>query len=106
MSYDRSPFSLTPWVRRLLVVTGIVFLLQRTVFYGGALDELFAFAPADVLRRPWTVLTYALLHRDFLHIILNMLVLFMFGPPVEDRIGSRAFIGLYVVSAVGGALLS
>ena len=40
MSYDRSPFSLTPWVRRLLVVTGIVFLLQNTVFYGGGLNEL------------------------------------------------------------------
>ena len=106
MSFDRSPFSMTPWVRRLVIVTGIVFLLQKTVFYGGALEELFAFAPADVIRRPWTVLTYALLHQNFLHILLNMLVLFMFGPPVEDRLGSPSFIRLYVISAVGGALLS
>ncbi len=106
MSFDRSPFSLTPWVRRLLIVTGIVFLLQKTVFYGGALEELFAFAPADVLRHPWTVLTYALLHQNFLHILLNMLVLFMFGPPVEDRLGSSSFLRLYIISAVGGALLS
>ena len=106
MSFDRSPFSLTPWVRRLLIVTGIVFLLQKTVFYGGALEELFAFAPADVLRRPWTVLTYVLLHQNFLHILLNMLVLFMFGPPVEDRLGSPSFFRLYIISAVGGALLS
>ena len=61
MSYDRSPFSLTPWVRRLLVATAAVFLLQKTVFYGGALIELFSFAPTEVLRRPWGALTYALL---------------------------------------------
>ncbi len=106
MSFDRSPFSLTPWVRRLLIVTGIVFLLQKTVFYGGALEELFAFTPADVIRHPWTILTYALLHQNFLHILLNMLVLFMFGPPVEDRLGSSSFLRLYIISAVGGALLS
>ncbi|HEY2805203.1 MAG TPA: rhomboid family intramembrane serine protease [Gemmatimonadales bacterium] len=106
MSYDRSPFSLTPWVRRLLVVTGIVFLLQRTVFYGGGLDELFLFTPADILHRPWSALTYALLHEGPLHFFLNMLVLFMFGPPVENRLGSSSFIRLYILSAIGGALLS
>ncbi len=106
MSYDRSPFSLTPWVRRLLVATAAVFLLQKTVFYGGALDDLFAFVASDVLRRPWTLLTYALLHGGFLHFLVNMLVLFMFGPPVENRLGGRAFLRLYVLAALGGAILS
>lgn len=106
MSYDRSPFSLTPWVRRLLVATAAVFLLQKTVFYGGGLDPVFAFDPRDALRRPWSVLTYALLHLGFLHFLVNMLVLFMFGPPVENRIGSRSFLYLYVISAIGGAMLS
>ncbi len=106
MSYERSPFSLTPWVRRLLVATAAVFLLQKTVFYGGALNDLLGFTPSEVLRRPWTVLTYALLHANVLHFLVNMLVLFMFGPPVEHRVGSRIFLRLYLVSAIGGALLS
>ena len=106
MSYDRSPFSLTPWVRRLLVATAAVFLLQKTVFYGGALVDLFAFRTGDVLRRPWSLLSYALLHGNFLHFIMNMLVLFMFGPPVENRLGSRSFGRLYVIAALGGSLLS
>lgn len=106
MSYDRSPFSLTPWVRRLLVATAAVFLLQKTVFYGGALVELFSFSPTEILRRPWGMLTYALLHDGFLHFLVNMLVLFMFGPPVENRLGSRMFFRLYLLSAVGGAVLS
>lgn len=106
MSYDRSPFSLTPWVRRLLVATAAVFLLQKTVFYGGALEDLFEFVASDVLRRPWTLLTYALLHGGFLHFLVNMLVLFMFGPPVENRLGGRVFLRLYVLAALGGSLLS
>ena len=106
MSYDRSPFSLTPWVRRLLVATAAVFLLQKTVFYGGALIDVLGFTPSDVLRRPWTVLTYALLHGGVLHFLVNMLVRFMVGPPVENRVGSRVFLRLYVIAAVGGALLS
>lgn len=106
MTTDRSPFSLTPWVRRILAVTGAVYLLQVTVFYGGALVDLFEFRPAEVLQRPWSLLSYALLHRDFLHILLNMLGLFMFGPPLEHRLGGRTFSRLYAVSALGGAALS
>jgi membrane associated rhomboid family serine protease len=59
-----------------------------------------------VLRHPWSVLTYALLHANFLHILLNMLALFMFGPPLENRLGGRTFAQLYVISALGGAALS
>jgi membrane associated rhomboid family serine protease len=106
MSYDRSPFSLTPWVRRLLVATAGVYLLQKTVFYGGALQDLLAFTGSLALRRPWTLLTYAVLHGSFLHFLLNMVALFMFGPPVENRLGSRAFLRLYVLAALGGSLLS
>jgi membrane associated rhomboid family serine protease len=106
MNSDRSPFSLTPWVRRLLAVTGAVYLLQETVFYGGYLVELFGFQPGEVLQRPWSVLTYALLHGSFLHVLVNMVALFMFGPPLESRLGGRTFVRLYALSALGGAALS
>jgi membrane associated rhomboid family serine protease len=106
MNTDRSPFALTPWVRRILMLTGAVYLLQVTVFYGGALQDVFGLVPSEVLRRPWSVLTYALLHGNFLHVLLNMLALFMFGPPLENRLGGRTFLRLYVISALGGAALS
>jgi membrane associated rhomboid family serine protease len=106
MSYDRSPFALTPWVRRLMMATGAVYLLQVTVFTSPWLTEVFGFSPADWLRRPWGFLSYALLHGSFLHFLMNMLVLFMFGPPVEGRLGGRTFLRLYVLSALGGSVLS
>ncbi|HVM42004.1 MAG TPA: rhomboid family intramembrane serine protease [Gemmatimonadales bacterium] len=106
MRYDASPFFLTRWVRRLLVANGIVYLLQLTVFTSPWLVETFGFRPAAVLRHPWSVLTYAFLHGDFLHIFFNMLALFMFGPMVEDRLGGTRFARLYAISALGGAALS
>jgi rhomboid family protein len=106
MDYDGSPFALTPWVRRLLAATGIVYLLQVTVFTGPWLVETFGFRASLALVRPWTLLTYALLHGNFLHIFFNMLALFMFGPMVESHMGGRRFIRLYLISALGGAALS
>ena len=103
---DRTPFVLTRWVRRLLVVTGGVYLMQLTVFTSPWFIETFGFAPSLAARHPWSVLTYAFLHGSLLHLLFNMLGLFMFGPPVEGRIGSRRFLHLYLVSALGGAALS
>jgi membrane associated rhomboid family serine protease len=100
------PFTLTRWVRRLLVVTGGVYLLQLTVFTSPWFVETFGFAPDLLPEHPWSLLTYAFLHASFFHLFFNMLALFMFGPPVEGRIGSTRFIRLYVIAALGGSLLS
>jgi len=97
-------FGMTPWVRRLLVANLLVFLLQETVLWKAA--PLLAFDPMHVLSRPWTVLTYMFLHTGVLHLAFNLLALYIFGPPVEERLGSRAFIGFYLTSGLGGALLS
>jgi len=106
MRYDGSPFFLTRWVRRLLIANGIVYLLQVTVFTGPWLVDVFGFRPAAALQQPWSLLTYAFLHGNFLHIFFNMLALFMFGPLVEDRLGSARFARLYAISALGGSALS
>jgi membrane associated rhomboid family serine protease len=106
MTDDRAPFSLSPWVRRLLAANGAVYLLQLTVFTSPWLIETAGFSPALLLRRPWTLLTYAFLHGSLLHLLGNMLMLVVFGPPLERRHGSAWFVRLYVAAALGGALLS
>ena len=106
MSQDRSPFSLTPWVRRLLMATAAVYLLQLTVFTSPWLAETFGFTPVDWLRRPWAFITYAFLHGSPLHLLGNAIALFMFGPPVEARLGPRTFVRLYFLSVLGGSVLS
>jgi membrane associated rhomboid family serine protease len=100
------PFALTPWVRRLLAVNAVVYLLTITVFTSGWLFDAFAFAPSTAVTQPWTFVTYMFLHGGFLHLAFNMLMLFFFGPAVEERMGGRAFIWFYLLCGLGGAVLS
>ncbi|HKK08208.1 MAG TPA: rhomboid family intramembrane serine protease [Gemmatimonadota bacterium] len=98
---------LTPWVTRLLVANGAIWLLNAV----GLLPlrwtvDAFGFAPDRFLTHPWTPLTYMFVHGGFLHVFFNMLVLFFFGPPLERAWGGRAFIKYYVVAGLGGALAS
>lgn len=95
---------MTPWVMRLLMANGIVFLLQMTM--PGVIENLLAFVPSLALTRPWTIVTYMFVHGGFGHILFNMLALYFFGPRVEDRLGSRRFAIMYFVSGIMGALLS
>jgi membrane associated rhomboid family serine protease len=99
-------YGMTPWVRRLLVANLVVFLLQLTVFTPPGVFEVFGFSPLWALSRPWSFLTYMFLHAGPLHLAFNLLALFVFGPPVEARMGSSSFIVYYTLCGLGGALLS
>lgn len=65
-----------------------------------------AFVPGALLARPWTAVTYMFLHGGMGHLLINMIVLFFFGPRLEVRLGSRGFLGLYFAAGLAGALLS
>lgn len=94
---------MTPWVKRLLVANVLAFLLAQMA---PAAEQWFAFAPARILAQPWTLLSYMFLHAGFAHIFFNMLMLFFFGPRLEERLGSLAFIRFYLLCGVAGAVVS
>ncbi len=48
----------------------------------------------------WTYITYQFLHGDIWHFAGNMLVLYVFGPNVEDRFGRWWFLFYYLVGGV------
>lgn len=48
----------------------------------------------------WQFISYQFLHAGPMHLLGNMLFLFVFGPPVEDRIGRPGFLTLYLVGGV------
>jgi membrane associated rhomboid family serine protease len=95
----------TPVVRNLLLACGAVFLLQLVL----PLDRTFALWPLDsafprLQFEPWQLVTYAFLHGGWTHLIINMFVLWTFGPEVERLLGSRRFTTYYAVCVVGAAL--
>lgn len=101
-------YGLTPWVKRLLIANGVVFLLTLPLSQlspGFKVDWL-AFTPANILTRPWGLVTYMFIHGGFWHLFVNMLGLFFFGPALEDRWGAREFLKYYFLCGLGGALMS
>lgn len=49
----------------------------------------------------WRFITYGLMHDGWLHLMGNMIVLWTFGPLVEDRVGRIGYLLLYVAGLVG-----
>jgi membrane associated rhomboid family serine protease len=54
----------------------------------------------------YRLITAAFLHGGVLHIALNMIALFLFGPPLEAALGRVRFTALYLISALGGSAAS
>jgi len=102
----RSAFSLTPWVLGLIAANAAVYLLTITVFTGPWFFEMFSFDPTAAGRRWWTFVSYMFVHAGFLHLAFNMLMLFIFGPAVEERMGGTAFALYYLICGLGGAAFS
>lgn len=103
--------SLPPAVKWLLVINVAIYLLE--VFLrlitpeAGALFRPFFLVPNEVIRGYiWQPFTYMFLHdpSGFMHILLNMLTLWMFGTTLENTWGTRRFLEYYFSCGVGAAI--
>jgi len=52
----------------------------------------------------WQLLTFQFMHGNFLHLLLNCWAIFMFGREVEQALGRKSFLTLYLSSGVIGGL--
>lgn len=63
----------------------------------------FGFGPTVV--NPIAPFTSMFLHGSVCHVVFNMLFLWIFGGPVEERIGSKPFVVYYLCAGVASAVL-
>jgi len=94
---------LTPWVGRLMVANAAVLVLLQTVFTAPEFMAALEFDSTAAVSRPWSFLTYMFAHGGLLHLGGNLLLLLVFGPSVERRLGGRAFILYYLYCGIGAA---
>jgi membrane associated rhomboid family serine protease len=99
-------YRITPWVGRLIIANAVVLLLLMTLFTSRQVVQLLQFSPRTAFTQPWTFFTYMFVHGGLLHLLANMLMLFVFGTAVESRLGSRHFILYYLFCGVGAAVFS
>lgn len=61
--------------------------------------------PADLLWKPWSLITYAFFHAGFFHLLFNMMVLYFSGRLFLTFFTQKQLFGLYIVSAVFAGLM-
>ena len=87
-----------PWVTLTLVLASTAVFLLEVVLPEQALAVVFrllGFSPASIV--PVSAFSHMFLHGDLFHLVFNMLFLWVFGGPVEERVGGRAY-ALYYFS--------
>jgi len=105
-------------VRSLLLITISLFILEVLLDprsldsrFVGPLAQWFGLSWEDVRRGMiWQPFTYMFLHGGIMHLFMNMLGLFFLGRELEDTLGMRRFLQLYLgcglLGGIGWLLLS
>lgn len=109
----------TPHVNRLIIVTNVIvftvyFLASVNVFLnesfaeemiGNAKPGVFVMYPINIVhgQRLYTLFTSMFMHASWLHLLGNMLFLWVFGDNVEDIFGHVGYMLFYVVSGLAAS---
>jgi membrane associated rhomboid family serine protease len=103
VSFSFGPGRVTPGVRAILWANVAVFVI---VFFVPSLTIFLGLTPAAVLRDfwAWQPVTYMFVHREFFHILFNLLAVWMFGVQLERIWGTVAFLRYYFITGVGAGL--
>ncbi len=94
--------AMTPMVRNIIIANVVVYIFTLNS------PQLIASLLLDSENfRPWQPFTYMWLHdtHQVLHIVSNMLGLYMFGCDLERVWGSQRFLRFYLICGVGAGLI-
>lgn len=110
------------WVTVLLIALNVVIFALQAVEPGARNYASFALVPIELFQMHiWggaahgpfdtiavpesaTLLTYMFLHGDILHLLSNMLFLWVFGDNVEDALGHTRYLIFYLACGVAAGL--
>jgi membrane associated rhomboid family serine protease len=86
------------WTYILIVSIVAFFAIQNTTSNW----IYFTFIPAYASRYPWMYLTSIFLHASLEHVLVNMVVLLIFGTFLERILGSKRFLLIFILAGIIG----
>jgi membrane associated rhomboid family serine protease len=116
---DENPTDTIPIVNIFLIITNIsVFIYQNYFVPGGAhplflklgfipyeLSHLVDINPKNLVPFPLTIFTAMFMHGGWLHLLSNMLYLWIFGDNIEDILGHVKYLIFYIVCGIAATLV-
>ena len=111
MAYGFTPSGTLPRAVRVLLILNVVVFFLDFITRGEYLHQWLALDPARTLRQfeIWRLVTYLFVHDlspPFLHILINMLLLWMFGTPLAETMGERKFWWFYLSTGIFSGICS
>ena len=115
--YDDNPFRLPhrPIMTWGLIATNmIIYFAEVTADSPQAVTRTFGLTPAaligessliDALTPLLTLLSYQFLHADLMHLLGNMIFLWVFGDDIEECLGRLRFLAFYLMVGMVGGLV-
>lgn len=111
------PHRSAPFVTWSLIAINVAVFLYQVSLSPAALDRFLVeyalipgryfvplpFLPEPTLQDYLPFLTNMFLHGGWLHLILNMWTLFLFGPTVEDRMGRSRYLLFYLICGIAAS---
>ena len=100
-----------PPIIKNLIIINILFYVATILFKYKGIDLtviLGSYYPGSPNFHGWQILTHMFMHSgypNFSHIFFNMFILWMFGSTVEETLGQKHFLKLYIFSGFGGFFL-
>ncbi len=109
---DNIPSRKFPFINYFIIGTnGIVFFYQIQIYTKGTFEAFiykFGVVPnlltKNFIDHSYTLITSQFLHGGWVHIIWNLVYLYIFGDNVEDRIGHVKYLFFYLACGCGAAL--
>ena len=103
IEYSFGPGPVTRAVK-IIIITNIVFFVATQT--APTVVQYLGLSPEMVLERGWLwqFVWYMFLHADVLHILFNMLGIWMFGVELERIWGTQFFARFYAVTGIGAGL--
>jgi len=88
---------------KILIINIVVFLLTN---FSTDIFSLLALTPTIAVQEGmiWQFFTYMFVHANFAHIFFNMFTLLMFGPTIEDRMGTKNYLIFYILCGLGSGI--
>ena len=99
------PKIFTEAIKVLIWINISLFILKELSASQVDLALLFGLSPKTIWPMIWQPVTYMFIHGGIFHVLINMLVLWMFGSEMESLWGRAEFLRYYFLTGIGSGLI-
>jgi membrane associated rhomboid family serine protease len=96
----------------VFIIFGLIWMVDHLFAINGQIEETikrlyvgFPSLPRQLLYRPWSIVTYQFTHQGFMHVLSNMIILFMGGRIFREFLGDKKLLNVYLLGGAAGALM-